>query len=268
MGCCYNRRQSFAVWEAKGDEKKMYVLLYLLWILLNGRVTAEILTLGVPVAGLVYGFGYLALDCRLSKDLLLLKRLGHVLVFLAMVVWEVVKANVAIIRIVLSPHMEITPCLVPVKTDLKSAGARAALANAITLTPGTITVDVKDDVLWVHALTAEMAEGMFTGVLILSVVILSINMVFCLLRAVLGPRFSDRLIAINMIGTKTVLMIALLIKVFHEDYLVDICLIYALISFLSFVVLTKLLGLRMSREEGMGGSGTAEKENEEKEALL
>ena len=98
------------------------------------------------------------------------------------------------------------------------------------------------------------AEGMFTGVLILSVVILSINMVFCLLRAVLGPRFSDRLIAINMIGTKTVLMIALLI--------------YALISFLSFVVLTKLLGLRMSREEGMGGSGTAEKENEEKEALL
>ena len=121
MGCCYNRRQSFAVWEAKGDEKKMYVLLYLLWILLNGRVTAEILTL---------------------------------------VVWEVVKANVAIIRIVLSPHMEITPCLVPVKTDLKSAGARAALANAITLTPGTITVDVKDDVLWVHALTAEMAEGL------------------------------------------------------------------------------------------------------------
>ena len=61
---------------------------------------------------------------------------------------------------------------------------------------------------------AEMgaAEGLFTGILILSVIILSINMIFCLLRAVLGPRFSDRLIAINMIGTKTVLMIALLIK--------------------------------------------------------
>ena len=133
------------VWKAKGDGKNMYVLLYLLWILLNGRVTAEILAVGVPVAGLVYGFGYLALGYRLSGDLLLLKRLGHILVFLAMVAWEVVKANVAIIRIVLSPHMEITPCLVPVKTDLKSAGARAALANAITLTPGTITVDVGRD---------------------------------------------------------------------------------------------------------------------------
>ena len=117
------------VWKAKGDGKNMYVLLYLLWILLNGRVTAEILAVGVSVAGLVYGFGYLALGYRLSGDLLLLKRLGHILVFLAMVAWEVVKANVAIIRIVLSPHMEITPCLVRVKTDLKSAGARAALAQ-------------------------------------------------------------------------------------------------------------------------------------------
>ena len=44
------------VWKAKGDGKNMYVLLYLLWILLNGRVTAEILAVGVPVAGLVYGF--------------------------------------------------------------------------------------------------------------------------------------------------------------------------------------------------------------------
>lgn len=111
-------------------------------------------------------------------------------------------------------------------------------------------------------------EGLFTGILILSVIILSINMIFCLLRAVLGPRFSDRLIAINMIGTKTVLMIALLIKVFHEDYLVDICLIYALISFLSFVVLTGLLGRHMGCEKEMGESGGAGKENTKKEAVL
>lgn len=86
MDCCYNRRQPFAVWEAKGDEKKMYVSLHLLWIFLNGRVMAEILTSGVPAAGLVYGFRYLALDYRLSKNLFLLKRLGHVLVFMVMVV--------------------------------------------------------------------------------------------------------------------------------------------------------------------------------------
>lgn len=96
-----------------------------------------------------------------------------------------------------------------------------------------------------------MAAGkIFSYLLILAVVILSINMMFCLVRAVLGPRFTDRLIAVNMIGTKTVLLIALLIKVFHEDYLVDICLIYALISFLAFVVLTSLLEEKEEREEG------------------
>ena len=105
------------------------------------------------------------------------------------------------------------------------------------------------------------AEGMFTGILILAVIILSVNMVLCLVRAVLGPRFSDRLIAINMIGTKTVLIIALLIKVFHEDYLVDICLIYALISFLSFVVLTKLLDQRMNRGKGNAGEKHAGREH-------
>ena len=93
---------------------------------------------------------------------------------------------------------------------------------------------------------AGAAEGLFTGILILSVIILSINMIFCLLRAVLGPRFSDRLIAINMIGTKTVLMIALLIKVFHEDY----------------------LGRHMGCEKETGESGGAGKENTKKEAVL
>ena len=134
-GCCYNRRQPFAGLESQGGWKE-------------------------HVCIAVSSVDSFKRQSHGSGDLLLLKRLGHILVFLAMVAWEVVKANVAIIRIVLSHHMEITPCLVPVKTDLKSAGARAALANAITLTPGTITVDVKDDVLWVHALTAEMAEGL------------------------------------------------------------------------------------------------------------
>ena len=62
-----------------------------------------------------------------------------------------------------------------------------------------VTVSMMTDYL-------EEPEGMFTGILILAVIILSVNMVLCLVRAVLGPRFSDRLIAINMIGTKTCLL--------------------------------------------------------------
>ncbi len=72
-----------------------------------------------------------------------------------------------------------------------------------------------------------------------SMIFLSITIFFCLLRAVLGPRFTDRIIAANIIGTKVIVLISVLSLIIGEGYLVDICLIYAIISFLSVVVLAK-----------------------------
>ena len=64
--------------------------------------------------------------------------------------------------------------------------------------------------------------------------ILAIMLLFCLIRAVRGPRIADRLVAVNMMGTMVMVMISLLAVVKDQGYLVDICLIYAMISFLSF----------------------------------
>ncbi len=71
------------------------------------------------------------------------------------------------------------------------------------------------------------------------VIFLSITIFICLLRAALGPRFSDRIIAANIIGTKVIILIAVLALIIGENYLVDICLIYAIINFLSVVVLAR-----------------------------
>lgn len=72
-----------------------------------------------------------------------------------------------------------------------------------------------------------------------SAIFLSITIFFCLLRAALGPRFSDRIIAANIIGTKIIVLIAVMALIIGENYLADICLIYAVISFLSVVVLAR-----------------------------
>ena len=72
-----------------------------------------------------------------------------------------------------------------------------------------------------------------------SAVFLSATIFLCLMRATLGPRFSDRIIAANIIGTKIILLIAVLSLIIGESYLADICLIYAVISFLSVVVLAR-----------------------------
>ena len=71
-------------------------------------------------------------------------------------------------------------------------------------------------------------------------VVLAVMVIICLIRAIIGPRIADRLVAVNMIGTMVMVSICVLAVVMQEDYLVDICLIYAMISFLAIVVLTKV----------------------------
>ena len=82
----------------------------------------------------------------------------------------------------------------------------------------------------------EQFDWMFYIVL----VILAVMVIVCLIRAIIGPRIADRLVAVNMIGTMVMVSICVLAVVMQEDYLVDICLIYAMISFLAIVVLTKV----------------------------
>jgi multicomponent Na+:H+ antiporter subunit F len=81
-----------------------------------------------------------------------------------------------------------------------------------------------------------MYSTMFLG----AIIVLAILICFCLVRAIRGPKIPDRIVAINMIGTMTILIIAILSVMLDEEYLVDICLIYAMISFLAVVVITKV----------------------------
>ena len=79
-------------------------------------------------------------------------------------------------------------------------------------------------------------QKLYIGVLI----ILALMLFVCLVRAVKGPRVADRLMAVNMMGTMVMVMIAVLALLLKEGFLVDICLIYALVSFLAVNVLAKV----------------------------
>ena len=77
---------------------------------------------------------------------------------------------------------------------------------------------------------------LFTAVLLA----LGVLMIACLVRAILGPRIADRLVSINMTGTIAMMMIAILTVMLDEGYLLDIAIIYAMLSFLAVVVLVKI----------------------------
>ena len=79
-------------------------------------------------------------------------------------------------------------------------------------------------------------DWLFYAILSIQAVLL----LLCLIRAVVGPRIADRLVAVNMITTMVTVMISVLAVLKDEGYLVDICLIYAMISFLAVVVLSRI----------------------------
>lgn len=71
-------------------------------------------------------------------------------------------------------------------------------------------------------------------------ILLGIGILGSMIRAIIGPSISDRIVAINMIGSFTISIIAILSVMLHEGYLLDVCLIYVLISFLAVVVVTNI----------------------------
>ena len=73
-----------------------------------------------------------------------------------------------------------------------------------------------------------------------ALVIIGLLLIACLIRAIRGPRIADRVIAINMTGTMVVIVICVLAFLMGEDYLVDVAMIYTMLSFLAVVVLTKI----------------------------
>lgn len=81
-------------------------------------------------------------------------------------------------------------------------------------------------------------------------IILAIMVFICLIRAIKGPKTADRIVAINMMGTLTMVIIAMLAVKMNEGYLVDICIIYAMISFLAVTLLTKVyMGVYAERKQ-------------------
>ena len=79
-------------------------------------------------------------------------------------------------------------------------------------------------------------SGFYLGCLL----VLAVLTVLCLVRAILGPKLADRIMAVNMIGTMTIAMIAILSVLLDEPSLLDVALIYAVISFVAVIVLTKI----------------------------
>lgn len=138
----------------------MFLLFFLIWIIFNGQITWETAAFGIVVSAFMYVFICRFMGYKPRMDLLLAKKFFLILQYVYVLIKEIIKANYAVIKMIMSSRYEMEPTVVRFKTNLKTTPARILLANSITLTPGTITISLESDEYIVHCLDRELAKGM------------------------------------------------------------------------------------------------------------
>ena len=141
----------------------MFIALFVLWVVLNGRWTTEIAVFGAVFAALLTVFCYRFMGLSFKKELGIWRGFGSGARYLATLLGEIVRANCTVIRMILDIGFEPEPQLVHFTSGLKKEHHRVMLADSITLTPGTITCELHEDEFVVHCLDKSLMEGLCTG---------------------------------------------------------------------------------------------------------
>jgi multicomponent Na+:H+ antiporter subunit E len=145
----------------------LFILSLIFWLLLTFKLTVPNIIVG-SVASIICSLFFGRVFITNVYKLLQPQRYFWFIVYLFVFIWECLKANLDVAYRVLHPAMPIRPGIVRVKTTLKSDLAKMLLANSITMTPGTISVDIIDDNLYIHWIyisseDPEVYTGIITG---------------------------------------------------------------------------------------------------------
>ena len=143
----------------------MFLICLLLWILFNGRVTLEILVFGVVIAAGLFGIFCALFGYSLKKDIAMLRNLPGIVSLAGSLLVEIIRANMAVTKMIYSKKQP-AGCYTTFRTDLKTRAAQIALADCITLTPGTITGLLEDGEYTVHCLDESFAQGISDSVFV------------------------------------------------------------------------------------------------------
>ena len=144
-----------------GRTVSLFLVLYALWLLLSGHYDPLLLGLG-------------ALSCAfvtwIAHRMDVVDREGHpihltwrALIYWPWLFWQIVLSNIATARIILTPRMPIAPKVITVTTSQLDHLGQAIYGNSITLTPGTVTLNVRGNSMEVHCLAERFAEDLETG---------------------------------------------------------------------------------------------------------
>lgn len=138
----------------------IFLFFFALWLLFNGRVSWDVIAVGLVLSAAVTVFAVKVCGWSSDRSRRILKLGGTLLDYFAHLFVEIIKANLAVLRVILSPGCRLVqPQIFTFDSRLSRRFAQTILANSITITPGTYTLGVRDGMLTVHALNGDFADG-------------------------------------------------------------------------------------------------------------
>jgi len=136
-----------------------FILLYAAWFIFNGRITPETAVTGFLLCICIYRFSVKHLGYDRKKEKRALKCFPLIVKYLFVLLYNIIYSNILVIKAIISGKKE-KSVTVKFKTDIRSDLLRCVLANSITLTPGTYTVELNDGRFVVHGLLPEFCKDM------------------------------------------------------------------------------------------------------------
>lgn len=148
-------------WDIRRERVSSGAVLFGFWLTLSGYLEPFLISAGAASAAAVVWLAHrMALIDHEAHPIHLR---GRIITYLPWLLREIGKSAWSVTRIILNPRLPITPSMVRVKASQRTSVGVVTYANSITLTPGTISIEVGDGSILVHALTREGAESLATG---------------------------------------------------------------------------------------------------------
>ena len=138
----------------------LFFLLLGFWLLLSERLDWQTILFGIVVSLIVVGYNLDLVFHREGTNRFTFKTVLTFFRVIGVVLWEVLKSNIHVAAIVLKKKRPINPGFQIIRMPLKNEVNQAFYANAITLTPGTLTVDIVDEGILVHGLVQEEVKNL------------------------------------------------------------------------------------------------------------
>ena len=137
-----------------------FIFFLVLWLLFNGRLTPDVVGVGIVLSAAVTVFAVKICGWSEARSRRVLRLSGPLLVYFGTLFIEIIKANLAVMKVILSPGCRAAhPQIISFDSYLRRGFTQTIFANSITITPGTYTIQNADGVMTIHALNTEFADG-------------------------------------------------------------------------------------------------------------